>query len=267
MSNYILPVTTEITFRADNHTFRNQQGVFYQSWTKVSNSLQVPFDAQGVSLQMATGVAAEKGISVDQAQREILAEWEGKRSSSEVLGTRNHGLMERFAKTGEMDPLVQDTIKYVSGILKESAQYYPEFIVFSHKYQKAGIADLVVQRQRNWKTSVFDIYDYKTNEQKGIQFDSVGRKEVLRHYNRYLLAPFDYIEACNFAIYSLQLCSYAYMLWEMYRIRIGRLAIIFINKFGQPHVYPVLYNPLIVEQIFTNYNELKELPVASDRLL
>ena len=267
MNNYILPVTTEITFRADNHTFRNKHGVYYQSWTKIGKSLEEPFDAQGISLQMAQGLAAEKGITVEQAQNYILAEWEKKRSSSEALGTRNHGLMETFAKTGETSPLVLETIQYVSKILKEAAQYYPEFIVFSHKYQKAGIADLVVQRQRNWQTSVFDIYDYKTNEQKGIQFDSIGRKEALKHYNRFLLPPFDYIEACNFAIYSLQLCSYAYMLWEMYHVRIGKLAIIFIDKEGKPHIYPVLYNPQIIEQIFTNYNELKQLPIASDRLL
>lgn len=267
MSNYILPVTTEITFRPDGHTFKNKQGVYYQSWSAVAKTLEVPFDAQSVSLQMAHGMASEKGITVEVAQAQILSEWEGKRSSSEVLGTRNHNLMEKFAKTGETSPLVAPTIEFVSKILKESAQYYPEMIVHSHKYQKAGIADLVVQRQRNWQTSVFDIYDYKTNEQKGIQFDSVGRKEVLKHYNRYLLPPFDYIEACNFALYSFQLCGYAYMLWEMYRVRIGRLAIIFIDKDGKPHMYPVVYNPQIIEHIFTNYNELKQLPVSSDRLL
>jgi len=267
MDKYILPANNEIIFYPGKHEFVNREGVSYQSWTKVSNTLTLPFDAQYVSLQMAQGVSREKGITVEQAQDGILKEWEGKRKSSELHGNRNHGMMESFAKSGEKHPEVEETINFVADIFRESYHYYPEFKLYSHKYQKAGIADLVIQRQRNWQTSLFDIYDYKTNEQKGIQFDSISRKEVLKHPNRFLLPPFDFIEACNFALYSLQLCTYAYMLWEMYRIRIGRLAIIFIDAVGKPTIYPVLYNPLIVEQIFTNYNQLKELPIESDRLL
>ena len=267
MDSYILPVNNEITFRPDIHTFTSSEGFDYQSWSKVSKTLQEPFDAQRISLQMAPGIAKERGISVEQAQRELLAEWEGKRVSSANHGTSTHDLMERFAKTGEKDQRVIGAIEKVSGILKDAAQYYPEYMVYSHMYRKAGIADLVVQRQRSWQTSLFDIYDYKTNEQKGIQFDSVSRKEIIKHYNRFFLPPFDYIEACNFALYSFQLCSYAYMLWEMYRVKIGRLAIIFIDESGNAQIYPVLYNPLIVQAIFGNYNELKELPISSDRLM
>lgn len=267
MGDYILPVNNEITFVSDGHSFINLQGQSYQSWSKVSKTLQVPFDAQVVSRQMAQGISRSKGISVDQAQKELLAEWEVKRTSSEIHGNSGHGMMERFAKTGEKDSRVAGAIEKVSVILKDASQYYPEYIVYSHKYRKAGIADLVVQRQRSWQTSVFDIYDYKTNEQKGITFDSIGRKEVTKHYNKFFLPPFDFIEDCNFALYSLQLCSYAYMLWEMYRVRIGRLAIIFIDKLGGAQIYPVLYNPLIVESIFGNYNELKSLPISSDRFM
>jgi len=265
--NYFLPINNEITFRPDVHSFTNKDGIPYQSWSAVAKTIQAPFDAEGVSRQMAPGIAREKGISVEQAQKELLQEWEGARVSSEIHGTSNHDLMEKFARTGEKSTKVTGAIAKMSGILKEAAHYYPEYIVYSHMFRKAGIADLVVQRQRAWRNSVFDIYDYKTNERKGIQFDSVSRKDIVKHYNRFLLPPFDYIEACNFAIYSLQLCAYAYMLWEMYRVQIGRLAIIFIDKLGDATVYPVLYNPLIIHSIFGNYNELKSLPISSDRFL
>lgn len=267
MNNYILPLNNEITFRPEIHSFTNKEGTDYQSWSKVARALQVPFDAQGISGRMASGIARDRGISVDQAQKEILAEWEGKRISSELHGNSNHDIMERFARFGEKSSKISGAIDKVSAILKESAQYYPEYIVYSHIYHKAGIVDLVVQRQKSWRSSVFDIYDYKTNEQKGIQFDSVSRKDVIKHYNRFMLPPFDYIEDCNFAVYSFQLCSYAYMLWEMYRVKIGKLAIIFIDKLGNAQIYPVLYNPLIIQSIFGNYNELKNLPISSDRLL
>jgi hypothetical protein len=267
MDRYILPANNEIVFYPGKHEFTNLVGVPYQSWSKVANTLTVPFDAHNVSLQMAQGVSRVKGITVEQAQSDILTEWEGKRLSSEYHGNRNHGMMEKFAVTGETSPEVADTINFVADLFKESYHYYPEFKLYSHNYRKAGIADLVIQRQRSWQTSVFDIYDYKTNEQKGIQFDSISRKKGIKHANRFLLPPFNFIEACNFALYSFQLCSYAYMLWEMYSIQIGRLAIIFIDALGKPTVYPVLYNPLIVQAIFTNYNELKELPIESDRLM
>src|SRR5664279_4333563 len=120
MDRYILPANNEIDFYPDKHLFVNKEGVNYQSWTKVSNTLTVPFDAQYVSMQMAQGMSKEKGITVEQAQVDILTEWEGKRLSSEYHGNRNHKFMEHYAMSGEVSPFVALTIEYVSGLFRES---------------------------------------------------------------------------------------------------------------------------------------------------
>lgn len=266
MSIISLPNMREVIFNANNHTYTNAvTGIEYQSWSKVSKSLQVPFDKETVSRRMAEHMSRDKGISVNEAQQIILQEWEVKRKSSEDHGNNLHKPMEEFIATGKKSPLVAGTIEYLTtNILSSAYRYYPERLLYSHKYGKAGTADLVIQRQKGWQESIFDIYDYKTNEQKGIYFDSILRKNGIKHLNKFLLPPFDFIEDCNYALYSLQLNAYAYMLSETYKVRIGRLGIIFIDKAGNPTFYPVLYNPNIIEEIFLYYNNLQQLPIIDN---
>jgi hypothetical protein len=105
--------------------------------------------------------------------------------------------------------------------------------------------------------------DYKTNESKGIQFDSISRKDVVKHYNKYLLPPFDHLEACNYIIYSLQLSIYAFMAMETLGIRVGKLAIIFFDNNFTPTYIPVPFMYHEAELLCRLNMTRKELPKST----
>lgn len=228
----------EITFKADTHQYFNRQGVEYTSVSRLLDTIKVPFDRNGVSLNMARQVAESTGISVGQAQREILSEWDAKRDSSIDKGNFVHGGLEEYVLTGKVDPKLDIPIKYMQGVFKDYYRFYPEVMLYSHDYGVCGTTDLVLQRQKN-KKPVMDFRDYKTNESKGIYFDSIKRKDGVKHYNRYYLPPFDHMEDCNYNQYALQLSIYAFLALSRLDIRVGNLGLIYFDNWLKPHYYPV----------------------------
>ncbi len=258
-----LGVDDTIKFVESTHQYFDKDGNEYESVTRGLKKLQVPFDRDGISRRMAVSLAAEKGISVEKAQEEILSGWDQKRDSSIDRGSSIHVAIEKYLLTGmvvEYPSVIEEVKKIVSG----SFRYYPEIILYDSKYRRAGQADLVVQRQKG-ASSVYDFYDYKTNEAKGIQFDSIGRKgDDLKHYNRYFLPPFDYLEDCNYNLYSLQLNLYAYFAVRTYGIKVGRLGIIFIDNNFNVTIFPVLFAPSFTRDVLSHLERLKKLPQPTD---
>ena len=256
----MLGIDNTITFKPDTHQYFDNKQIEYQSVTKILKKLQVPFDREGRSLMMARGIASSRGISVEQAQRELLAEWDGKRDSSIDRGNSIHGALETFLKKGIRNKDYDLAINFVADLVRPFYRYYPETIVYDQASLISGQSDLVVQRQKT-ENSVYDFYDYKTNESKGIQFDSISRKEEpWKHYNRMFLAPLDHLEDCNYNLYSLQLSLYAYLAQITYGIRIGRLGIIFINNEMKPNLFPVPYMKLEAAAVVNFMTTLKPLP-------
>ena len=232
-------MTSEMQYDPASHVYKNLQGEQYTSVTRLIKSVVVPFDDQMIAGRMAQSVAEETGISVEQAKQEILDQWKETRDSSLKRGDYVHDALDRYAITGQYDTEMQKPILFLVDLIKQYYRYHNEQMIYSHTYKVAGRADMILQRQKS-KNPVFDLMDYKSNESKGIQFDSIGRKNIdLKHYNRYFLSPLDYLEDCNYTQYCLQLSIYAFLMLEHLKVRIGKLWILFVDNDFEPHYFPV----------------------------
>lgn len=252
----------EIYYEDKTHQYFNKQGVEYTGVTKLLKSIQVPFDRQGMSLMVAKSVAKESGISVEQAQKELLADWDKSRDSSLEKGDYVHDGLENYILTGKYEEDLKPSVVYMQTLLKGYYRFWPEIILFSHAHRTAGRTDLVLQRQKS-KVPVLDFFDYKTNESKGIRFDSISSRDgVVKHYNRYFLPPFDHLEACNYTLYALQLSIYAFMAMTTLNIKVGKLAIIFFDNSFIPTYIPVPFMYLEAKMLCEGNLTRKELPVT-----
>jgi len=256
----MLGIDNTITFKPDTHQYFDKDGNEYQSVTRVLKKLQVPFDRQGRSLMMAKGIAAQTGVSVEQAQKQLLSEWDAKRDSASDRGTSIHGRLENYLKHGKIDQELNLAIEYLKTLIVPTYRYYSEIILYDQATKIAGQTDLVIQRQKS-TNSLYDFYDYKTNESKGIEFDSINRKDLeWKHYNKNFLAPLDHLEDCNYHTYALQLSIYACLAQVTYGIKIGRLAIIFIGNNMQVTVFPVPYMKFEALMVLDYVSKLNPLP-------
>lgn len=229
----------EIIYRDDTHQYFNLKDEEYKSVSRSLKGIQVPFNSGQMAVIMAKKIAFETGISEKQAQQELLAEWESKKDNSIDKGNYVHDSLERYAIKGTYDDEMREAVEFLLKILKEHYRYFPETIIHSHTYKMAGRTDMAMMRQKS-KVPVLDFLDYKSNIEKGIQFDSINRKtDPYRYYNRFLLPPFDYLEDCNYNTYSLQLSIYAFMAMERLHVKIGRLGILFIDNNFKPSLIPV----------------------------
>lgn len=259
-----LGVDDTIRFVDSTHQYFDKDGNEYESVTRSLNKLRMPFDRHGISRRMAMTKAKEDGITVDQAQKMILDEWDEKRDSSIERGLSIHSSIELFLRSGLVSEEYKPIIDSVKDIIAGSFRYYPEVILYDSTYRRAGQADLVVQRQRG-ASSLYDFYDYKTNKEKGIRFDSTYVKDgELKHSNRFFLPPFDYLEDCNYNLYCLQLNFYAYFAVRTYGIRVGRLGIVSIDNDLNVETIPVLFSPEFVRSILVHLEGLKNLPEQKD---
>lgn len=255
---------SEIVFTPDTHQYFNLKKEEYKSVSRALKGIQVPFDKQRMSGIMACKIAEDTGVTIEQAQKELLTEWDQKKDSSIDKGDYIHDSMERYAIKGTYDDEMKDAVLLLMSILKEHYRYFPEVLIHSHTYKMAGRTDLALIRQKS-KNPIIDFIDYKSNQSKRIQFDSVGRKTIpIRHYNRYLLPPFDYLEDCNYTTYSLQLSIYAFMAMERLGIRVGMLGILFIDNNFKPSLIPVpfmYHEAKIICEMNITHKELPEVVI------
>jgi hypothetical protein len=260
MGRMTLGIDNTITFKEDTHQYFDNLGDEYQSVTRILKKIQVPFDKEKISGIMATSIAREQGISHEEAKKGLLAEWDQKRDSSINRGNNIDEGITSYLNTGNKVLELAGVINFINTIVKPAYRYYPQIILYDKLTRIAGMTDLVVQRQKT-ENSIYDFYDYKTNESRGIQFDSIGRKtDTIRHYNRMFLSPLDYLEDCNYNLYTLQLSLYAYLAQTTYGIKVGRLAIIFVDNDMKVTLFPVNYMKLEVMMLTTRMINLNRLP-------
>ena len=253
-----------IQFDPDRHCYTKRiGGEKLTSTTRIIKKVIIPFDRYGISLNMAKAKVFAEGGSIKETQDKILDEWDAKLVSATKRGNWIHDNLEEYQFSGEYDPKLKDAIKQLQPILKSGYRYYTEARVYSLAYMSAGTGDLVIQRQKGIK-SVFDFYDYKTNEAKGIQFDSINRKKSpVKHYNRFLMAPLDHLEDCNYNCYALQLSIYAFMAQITWGLSIGKLVILYIDNDLKLHQYPVPYMKQEAKILLEHNLKLKPLPIIN----
>jgi len=228
-----------ISFIEDGHKYFGLDGLQYVSVSSILKHVEQPFN-ENISYHMAKKDLRDSGIenaSEDQikaAQALIVKSWDTKRDNAIDHGNRADSYLQRYfdgrKTTPEEDEIYLELAEKIKAYYDGIGYYtgYNQTILYSKKYKVAGTTDRC--HKRTQRSDVFDWFDYKTNLEKGIVFDSSKRKDgAIKHYNRYLLPPLDHLEDCNYVKYSLQISLYALLAELTYGTKTGRLAIIFIH--------------------------------------
>lgn len=180
----------------------------YKSVTTTLSSLEHEFDVEGVSLAIANqSDNVKQEVYIGMSQEQIKEYWKQLNDEANEYGTKVHNIVENYllANKWYFPPDDEEGLfeqKVIDGYNKlkidEGITMWPERILFSEQYELAGTSDLIIDIDEKF----FDCCDYKTNK-------------VFNFYNPYgyetLKKPFDYLQACQWSIYTLQLSVYCYM--------------------------------------------------------
>jgi hypothetical protein len=190
-------------------------GKIYKSVTTTLSSIEPHFDAESISLAISRQPDnAKQAVYIGMSQQEILDYWQKLNDDANIYGSKVHDIIERyllankwyFPPDGEDGEFEKKVIEgYESLGIDEGVAVWPERILFSEQYELAGMSDLIIDIDDTF----FDVVDWKTNNE-------------FHFFNKYgyqtLYKPFDYLQACQWSIYTLQLSVYAYM----YELETGR---------------------------------------------
>jgi CRISPR/Cas system-associated exonuclease Cas4 (RecB family) len=247
--------------------------------SSVKKALKLPFNSQGASYGVARGMAIQQGQKDNEnlikvLQQQVLAQWEETKLIATTRGTLIHKIIENiipFIFENEKF-LIQKTTEFCKGAdftkavleiifyLRIYYQNCSEYILYSEKYNVCGTTDHMGLRQ-NTKTSLLDIDDWKSNE---VTYDSIKIKaDSIKHNNKFLLPPFDYLEDSKYIDFVFQLSIYAIFAEEMYGLRIGKLTIHNINHAGIYTRIPIPYMRAQALELLELHKGLKKLPESS----
>jgi hypothetical protein len=183
-------------------------GKRYKSVTTTLSSLEHEFDVEGVSLAIANqSDKVKQEVYIGMTQEQIKEYWVQLNNEANEYGTKVHNIVENYLLANKWyfppdDEEGRFEQKVIDGYNKlkidEGIAMWPERILFSEQYELAGTSDLIIDIDDVF----FDVADHKTNK-------------VFNFYNPYgyetLKKPFDFMQACQWSIYTLQLSVYAYM--------------------------------------------------------
>lgn len=180
----------------DQHRYFNKKGEEYISFSKLFSFLSPKFDAE----KIAYHVAKRDGIT----QEQVLDGW----NKQTEEGTRIDAALELYAECGqilESDADLEPLIKHVLHKYKDYNKCYSQLVVYSDKYRCAGSLDKL-SILSNRKTSSFVISDFKCFE-GGMTYEAKGQK--------WLNAPFDYLQNSKYVKISFQCSYYAHLFEEL----------------------------------------------------
>ena len=160
----------------------------------------------------------------------VLKGWNNKLVNSQDYGIDIHDIAEKINNNKEVSPEYELFKRQLNAIYSHYRFLYSEFKVYSEKYRVAGTIDTIGIRQKTLNSFV-DFSDFKTNIEKGITFTSskLNDKGQLKHYRKMYLKPIDHLEECTYNEYALKLSLYAYLFEQEYKMKPGRLFILFIK--------------------------------------
>ncbi len=269
-----------IVFDEVPHTYTNSRtGLRMTPVSKVKDMIKEPFDGELISGIMAKALVNSRGGGSDRdiaiAKAGILAEWKATALKATDRGTKIHKIIEAlipFVK--ESDSVLNIKIADACGreeyyiavrqIIFSLRKYYQncsEYLLYSEFYNVCGTGDHFGIRQ-NTKNSLVDIDDWKTNE---FTFDSIKIKNgIVKHGNKMLLAPLEYLEESKYTDLALQLSIYGVLFESTYPgLRIGRLTGHNINHAGEYTPMPVPYMRREAIALLDHFKSLKKLPTST----
>lgn len=253
-----------VTLEPIAHKYFDVHGKEYKSVSKFLECFKEHFDAPAISLAVAKKelrieLGREPNIFEAKNRQDILlAKWLATNLDSTDTGTLIHNEIENYNKTGIVNPAFAWIPAMCNKYFPEYSAIYPEQCIYSKRFFLCGTSDLPVLRAKS--KTVIDIFDYKTNKSKGIEYFSA--------YKKRMLGPLDHLEACSYNTYALQLSIYARML-EEHGWKIGRLAMIYILP-AEPEKHfliPVPYMKAEVELMFSWAQHYGHLTVQQNNLI
>ena len=183
------PSGRSITFEEESHSYIDDRGEFYRSFTTLIHDYFPQFDAAGT----AARIARKRGKSAE----ELVREWNENSENACRYGTRVHencefrmkGMPQPNQPENEQEEAVFAYAEQVVDYLKERYSFIAaEKILFSPRCLVAGTVDLMMSEGNTlW------IIDYKTN--KKIKTNGFGMG----------FHPLEHLVNCNFEHYSMQL--------------------------------------------------------------
>lgn len=183
------PSGRSITFEEESHSYIDDRGEFYRSFTTLIHDYFPTFDAA----EVAAGIAGKRGKSAEQ----LIREWDENSADACRYGTRVHENCEFRMKNlpvpnkpeNEKEKHTFAGVEKVVDSLKLRYSFIAaEKILFSPRCLVAGTVDLMMSEGNTlW------IIDYKTN--KRIRTDGFNTG----------FPPLEHLTDCNFEHYSMQL--------------------------------------------------------------
>lgn len=183
----------------------------YTSVTKVLHSIEPYFDTDAMAAKIAKKKDTDPSKKPEYhglSKEQILEYWQYLNDTANEYGTKLHESIENYLLSQKYwykpkDELERDAIKAYEALkLDEGSTMYPERIMFSEEYEIAGTSDLIIDIVDEYSGKIyFDVADFKTNK----EFNFFSK------FGKYFNKPLEYLPACQFTTYSLQLSIYAYL--------------------------------------------------------
>jgi len=236
-----------ISLSPDRHVYHDKNGNQYTSVSKLIGALMPVFQESII----AQAIAKRDNKTVEA----VKAEWKQKKDLAVDHGNHIHKNIESYMKDHElldqnMHPFLQKFSTEFSGynLLKH------EDISYSLIHLIAGMLDIKAYRSRK----VMDIFDYKTNLSRGIQY--------FDKYGKYMTEPVSHLEACNYNEYALKMSVYALLIQITEGYKIGRMGLYFISDHhkGEWNYIPIPYMKTEAEAILTNHMETNKINPIMD---
>lgn len=183
-----------------------ETGEKFTSVTKVIGLIEQPFASDDIATAISRQPNSKKNPAyVGLSKGDILDLWQRENDEANHYGSMVHEIVEDYLMANKFyfpknDFEAAVIAAYEELKLDEGRELFPERIMFSAEFKLAGMTDLLVDVD----DELFDIGDWKTN--KAFNYYS--------KYKTWLLPPFEYLQDCQYTIYSLQLSIYALM-YEM----------------------------------------------------
>lgn len=240
------------------HVYTNEQGIVYDSWSRIQNYYKNHFPAQ----EAAKAYAKTHGYTPSY----WLRQWKQKSATALKRGHKIHDEKEEALAGRGVDkhhnifiPVRNANLYGNSDLSKLPDGTYTELDIWNDGWRIAGRADKVVLYTQDGSRYA-DILDYKTNGT--IHFESYRNQKTCQY--KMMLAPIQHLMDCSWVHYTLQLSFYQYILetWgfqpgERTLIHIPHPIIGLMGETLQPkdQLYPVAYRKSEVMSILDHFSK------------
>lgn len=219
-----------VEFKIKEHSYKEKgTDKLYTSVTTVLKKYKAPFDSEAVSEKYSLK-------HPEKTPKQWREEWAKVSKEASDYGTKVHAKEEEKLKSKAdcrvaSNQIDSNTIMSISSLKGLEDGVYPELLVWSNKYNIAGLVDKVTI-----KDGVVEIEDYKTF--KKVTLKSFYNPKIKSY--KMMLEPLHGLQDCNYNHAAIQIATYALLLEEL-GYKIGKLSMIHITRDGDRIPYNIPY--------------------------